>query len=294
MQSWFKGVFTAIVTPFKDNEVDEKALCGLVERQIEGKVSGLVPCGTTGEAATMSDQERFQVIRTVSKQSKGRVPVIAGAGSNSTAGTFELVDLARSAGADGVLVVAPYYNKPTQQGLFLHYSEVCAKSDIPVMVYNVPGRTCCDILPGTMARLSAIDGVEAVKEACGSVGQISDVIRLVGSRAAVMSGDDGITVPLMSVGATGVVSVISNILPDRVSEMVEASAGGDFKTASKLHHELDPLVKAMFCQTNPIPAKTALSIMGLIAEEFRLPLCPMEDPMKDTVKEVLKKYGLVS
>jgi len=293
MHDFWQGVFTAIVTPFRDGKVDEKALAALVERQLAAGVNGIVACGSTGEAATLSSVERFKVVKIVCHLAQGKMPVLAGAGTNATASTIENAKLLEEAGADGLLIVSPYYNKPTPEGLYGHFKALSEHTSLPVMVYNVPSRTGSNVLPATMMRLAEIKGVEAVKEASGDVSQIGELIRLAGAKLKVLSGDDGLTFPVMALGALGVVSVTSNVAPAKVKAMVDAALAGRMDEARSLHHELEPLNRAMFLQTNPLPVKTALAMMGLVAEEFRLPLCPMDRPQRDALAVELKKHGLV-
>jgi len=289
----FKGSIVAIVTPFKKGRVDEKALCNLIEWHIKQGTNAIVPCGTTGESATLDYKEHHRVIEITVKTVNGRVPVIAGAGANSTAETIMITKKAKKAGADGALLVSPYYNKPTQEGVYRHYKEVAMAVNIPIILYNVPGRTASNILPSTVARLAEIKNIAAVKEATGDMKQASEIIRLCGDRIAVISGDDFTTFPLLALGGKGVISVSANVAPKDVSDMCAAWEKGDIAAARKLHYKLEPLNASMFIETNPIPAKTALAMMGKIKEEFRLPLCEMADANKDKLKKTLKDYGLI-
>lgn len=289
----FKGSIVAIVTPFKDGKVDEKALGDLIEWHIAEGTAGIVPCGTTGESATLEYDEHHRVIEHTIEVVNGRVPVIAGTGSNSTDETIMMTSKAKKAGADGALLVAPYYNKPTQEGLFRHYEKVAKEVDIPIILYNVPSRTAVNILPETVARLADIENVVAIKEATGNMAQVSEVLRLCGDKITVLSGDDFTIFPLVALGGKGVISVVANIAPEDVSGMFKAWDNGDLEGARDIHFKLEPLNKAMFLETNPIPVKTALSMMGRINEEFRLPLCPMSTANKDRLKDSLNNYGLL-
>ena len=290
----FKGSIVAIVTPFKENKVDEKALGELIEWHISEGTNAIVPCGTTGESATLDYDEHYRVIEFTIEAVNKRVPVIAGTGANSTEETIMMTEKAKDMGADGALLVTPYYNKPTQEGLYRHYKEVAERVDIPLVLYNVPSRTGVNLLPQTVARLSEIDNIVAIKEATGDMKQVSEVIRLCGDRITVLSGDDFTTFPLMVLGGKGVISVSANVAPGDVAGMCSALEKGDIEGARRLHYKLEPLNKAMFIETNPIPVKTALSMMGRIQEELRLPLCPMSVENKERLKKTLMDYGLIS
>lgn len=285
-----QGTYTALVTPFKNGEIDFDAYAALIERQIEAGVQGIVPAGCTGEAATLSHEEQLKLIGFAVDCAKGRVQVIAGTGSNNTAEAIHLTEMACSSKIDGVLVISPYYNKPTQKGLFAHYSNLADASKAPVMIYNVPGRTGIKIDAETIADLSKHPNIQSVKEACGSVDQVSDIINL--CDIDVLSGDDGLTLPMMSVGAKGVVSVSSNLVPKEVSTMVKCAAEMDFASARKAHNELLNLHKSMFVESNPIPVKAVLSEMGLIKNELRLPLETSVDSTLVMARELIKTYGL--
>jgi 4-hydroxy-tetrahydrodipicolinate synthase len=289
----FKGSIVAIVTPFKKGKVDEKALGDLIEWHIKEGTDAIVPCGTTGESATLDYKEHDRVIEFTIKKVKGRVPVVAGTGANSTAETIMITKHAKKAGADGVLLVSPYYNKPTQEGLYRHYKAVAEAVKIPIVLYNVPGRTAVNILPATVARLAEIKNIVAIKEATGDMKQVSEVIRLCGDRITVLSGDDFTTLPLMALGGKGVISVAANVMPKLVSQMCSLWEQGRFDEARKIHFMLEPLNASMFIETNPIPVKTALAMMGKIQEEFRLPLCGMAQVNKEKLRNVLKGYKLV-
>jgi 4-hydroxy-tetrahydrodipicolinate synthase len=289
----FSGSIVAIATPFTDDgsAVDFEKLDELIERQVAGGTGGIVPAGCTGEAATLSHTEQEEVIARTVKAANGRVKVIAGTGSNSTGEAVRLTKSAADAGADGALVITPYYNKPTPEGQFRHYKAVAEAADIPVMLYNVPGRTGTKISPETIARIHGeVENVTSVKEACGSVDQVSAILSL--CDITVMSGDDSLTLPMMSVGATGVVSVAANVVPDVVSAMVRAWQEGRPEEARKLHYKLMPLFKAFFIETNPMPVKTTLRMMGLLNGVCRMPLCEMTPGGEAKLKAVLLEYGL--
>lgn len=289
----FRGSLVAIVTPFKDGKVDERALGELIEFQIAQGTDGIVPCGTTGESATLTHDEHKRVVDVTVEAVKGRVPVIAGTGSNSTEEAVVLTRHAKSAGASGALLITPYYNKPTQEGLYQHYAAVARAVDLPLVLYNIPGRTSVNMLPATTARLTAFDQVVAIKEGSGSLQQVDETIHLCGERLTVLSGDDAMTLPMMVLGARGVISVTANILPREVAEMVHLAESGDFVRARGLHRKLFPLHNAMFLETNPIPVKTALSWMGKCSAELRLPLCPMFRENSEKLKQTLKEFRLI-
>ncbi|MBI4824998.1 MAG: 4-hydroxy-tetrahydrodipicolinate synthase [Nitrospirae bacterium] len=289
----FKGSIVAIVTPFKNGKVDENALGNLIEWHIAEGTDAIVPCGTTGESATLEYDEHYRVIEYTIEAVNGRIPVIAGTGANSTDETIKMTAKAKKLGADGALLVCPYYNKPTQEGIFQHYEKVAKTVDIPIILYNVPGRTAVNILPETVARLCEIENVVAIKEATGNMAQASDVLRLCGDNITVLSGDDFTTFTMLALGGKGVISVVANIAPKDVSDMIKAWNNGKLEESRNIHFRLEPLNNAMFIETNPIPVKTALSMMGKIKEEFRLPLCPMSSANKDKLKQAVKNYGLI-
>jgi 4-hydroxy-tetrahydrodipicolinate synthase len=289
----FKGSIVAIVTPFNNGKVDEKALGNLIEWHIKQGTNAIVPCGTTGESATLDYEEHHRVIRFTVEKVRKRVPVIAGTGANSTDETIMITKEAKKSGADAALVVAPYYNKPTQEGLYRHYKAVAAAVNIPIVLYNVPGRTAVNILPSTVARLAGIKNIVALKEATGDMKQASEVLRLCGDKIAVLSGDDFTTLPLMALGGKGTISVSANVAPKLVSRMCALWLKGSYAEARKIHYQLEPLNASMFIETNPIPVKTALSLMGKIREEFRLPLCEMAPANKEKLKKVLKDMKLI-
>ncbi|MBI5683244.1 MAG: 4-hydroxy-tetrahydrodipicolinate synthase [Deltaproteobacteria bacterium] len=289
----FKGSMVAIVTPFKNGKVDEKALKSLIEFQIKNGTDAIVPCGTTGESATLSYEEHNRVIEITIETVDKRVPVIAGTGSNSTSETIMLTQHAADAGADAVLLIAPYYNKPTQEGLYQHHKAVAEAVDVPQILYNVPGRTSVNMLPETVYRLAEIKNIIGIKEATGSLQQISDVIEKCRKDFVILSGDDFTTLPILAIGGHGVISVTANAAPRDVADMFDAFEVGDFEDAKRLHYKLQPLHRAMFYETNPIPVKTALAMMGMLKEEFRLPLVKMGKNNRDKLKGVLKDYGLI-
>lgn len=290
----FRGAFVAIVTPFIDGKVDEQGLIDLIEFQIENGTHGIVPCGTTGESATLSHEEHHRVVELTIKTVNGRVPVLAGTGSNSTAESIELTKHAKAAGADGALMITPYYNKPSQEGLYQHFKAVAEAVDIPIILYNVPSRTSINILPPTVARCAAIDNIVGIKEATASLNQVSEVIRLCPDDFAVLSGDDFTSMVTVAVGGTGVISVTSNVDPRGMSSMMEAVLANDMDKARQLHYRLFPLMQAMFYDTNPVPAKTALQLMGKIkSAEPRLPLYPMGEDTFARLKEAMIQYGLL-
>jgi 4-hydroxy-tetrahydrodipicolinate synthase len=289
----FKGSMVAIVTPFRNEKVDEKSLCELIEFQIKNGTDAIIPCGTTGESATLDYDEHYRVIELTIETVNKRVPVIAGTGANSTDETIMMTKKAKELRADGVLLVTPYYNKPTQEGLYQHYRKVAEEVDIPIVLYNVPGRTGVNMLPTTVARLAEIENIVAIKEATGDMKQVSEVIRLCGERITVLSGDDFTTFPLLCLGGKGVISVSANVAPSDVAGMIDAFMGGKIDDARSLHYRLEPLNQAMFFETNPIPVKTALGMMGKCTDELRLPLCSMNDANKEKLRKVLKEYGLL-
>lgn len=287
----FEGSGVALVTPFRNGSVDEKAIERLVEFQLSRGTDVLIPCGTTGEAATMSHEEHEHVIELVVGMVKGRVPVLAGAGSNATAEALRLIRFAKRVKASGVLVVTPYYNKPTQEGLYQHYAYLAGRVDIPFVLYNVPGRTGISIAPETVARLAKIPNIVAIKEASGSVQQTQDILAL--TDMTVLSGEDALTLPLMSVGARGAISVVANVDPRREAAMVDAALAGRWEEARALHYELLPLAKGLFMETNPIPVKAALAMMKKIGPDVRLPLTPLPPDKQKGLRSLLKKAGLL-
>ena len=290
----FKGSMVAIVTPLRKDEFDRESFRKLVEFQISNGTSGIVPCGCMGEPATLIMDEHMRVIEYAVEIVNKRVPVIAGTGSNSTAEAIDLTLCAEKAGADAVLLITPYYNKPTQKGLYEHYKKISESTTIPIILYNVPSRTGISIFPETVAKLSELDNIVAIKEASGSLDQVSKILSLCGSNLTVLSGDDSLTVPMMSIGAKGVISVAANIVPDKVSAMVEAALKGDFKKAAEIHIQLLPIFKALFIETNPIPVKAALGLMGMLSPEWRLPLTPPSKKNLEIIKNVLQSNGVIT
>jgi 4-hydroxy-tetrahydrodipicolinate synthase len=291
----FTGSCVALITPFKNNEVDKEKLRELVEFHLSNGTDAILPCGTTGESATLSYEEHIEVIRIVVETVKKRIPVIAGTGSNSTRETYELTKHAKEIGADAVLLVAPYYNKPTQKGLYEHYSFIAKNVDIPIIIYNIPGRTGVNISPETIISLAkAHKNIIGVKEASGSIDQVSEIVRNTAElNFSVFSGDDSLTLPILAVGGKGVISVIANILPRDTHNLCEYWFRGDVKKAQELHLKMFHLVKALFIETNPIPIKAAMGMLGLCSDELRLPLVPMEEKNREKLYQALKNYGLV-
>ncbi len=290
----FKGAIVAIVTPFKKGAVDEEALRGLIEFQIEGGTDGIVPCGTTGESATVSHEEHSRIIEITVDAVRKRVPVIAGTGSNSTREAIRLTEHAHKVGADGALMITPYYNKPTQEGLYQHFKAVAEAVPIPIVPYNVPSRTGGNILPETVARLSKISNIVGIKEATGDLRQVSKVVELCGDNLAVLSGDDFTVLPILAVGGKGVISVVSNIIPEDMAAMIDAFEAGDLKKARDLHFKMSPIMDGCFLETNPIPVKEALVMMGKIEDEIRLPLCAMSDANRQKLRKIMTDYGLIT
>jgi 4-hydroxy-tetrahydrodipicolinate synthase len=289
----FKGSIVAIVTPFKNGAVDEEKLRELVEFQISCGTDAIVPCGTTGESSTLDYEEHDRVIEIVIRQVGKRVPVIAGTGSNSTAETIELTRKAKEMGADGCLLVTPYYNKPTQEGLYRHFTAIADAVALPQILYNVPGRTAVNLLPETVARLAEHTNIVAIKEATGSLQQASEILALAGDKIDVFSGDDFITFPMMSCGAKGVISVTANIMPAEIAALVDAFRAGDLEKARQLHLRTLKINNAMFVESNPVPVKTALGLMGKCSDEVRLPLCPMSDANKARLTSIMNEYQLI-
>ena len=289
----FEGVFTAVATPFRDGAVDEKALHRLVELQIAAGVDGIVPAGSTGEAATLSHAEHRRVVEVVVAAARGRVQVLAGTGSNSTREAMELTLHAKEAGADGALLISPYYVKSTQEGIVAHFTEIARRTAFPLVVYNIPGRTASKIEPDTLGRLSIIEQVVGVKEATGDLHHIAEVIARCGEDFCVVSGNDVDTLPILAIGGHGVISTVANVSPAEVVELVRAFRAGDLERARESHYRLLPLVDAIFCETNPIPVKAALAMMGLCGAEIRLPLTPISDSNRERLQVALKEFGLL-
>ena len=285
----FSGAFTVPVTPFKNGEVDVEAIEGMVEFQLQNGIHGLVPCGTTGETPALSEAEDRLVIETVVRMTNGQVPVIAGTGSNSTDMAIKYTKMAEEAGADGSLQVAPYYNKPTQEGLYRHFVAIADNTNLPLILYNIPGRTAVTISAETMARLGEVPNIVGVKDSTLSMNMISDIKRLCGEEFAILSGDDPMTLPMMALGGHGVFSVASNVAPAAVSDMVNALLSGDFERGRELHYDLLPLFRALFIETNPIPVKAAASILGLCSDEMRLPMIPLAGENLDHLRRVMEQ-----
>jgi|TARA_B100001964_G_C14246204_1_gene607536 4-hydroxy-tetrahydrodipicolinate synthase len=291
----FKGAMTAIVTPFnEDGSLDLESLKKFIDFQINNNIDGLVPCGTTGESPTLEFDEHKQVVKTTIEQANGKVPIIAGAGSNSTKHAVELTKLAADLGANATLHVCPYYNKPTQEGLFRHYSEIAKAADIPVVVYNIKGRTAINMETATLARLQKEhSNIAAVKEASGDINQMQDVINTLPKDFDVLSGDDSMTVQLMKIGGKGIISVASNIIPQQVHDLTQAALDGDFEKAEQMNKDLTPLFEGIFIETNPIPIKAGLVMKGMIKESYRLPMCEMQPENKEKLKKILTDAGAI-
>jgi 4-hydroxy-tetrahydrodipicolinate synthase len=283
----------ALVTPFRNGKIDKKALKDLVEFHIKNKTSAIVPCGTTGESATISYEEHDRVIELVVEYARGRIPVIAGTGSNSTAEAIMMTKHARASGADASLQVSPYYNRPTQRGLWLHFKEVAETVDIPIVLYSIASRTGVNIEPETVAKLAELKNIVGIKEASGNLDQMSRIVALCPKGFDLISGDDSLTLPILALGGTGVISVVGNIVPRDVADMVDHFEKGQIEKARASHYKLLGLVKAMFLETNPIPVKTAMGLMGMIDPELRLPLCSMSDENLAKLKKAMRDYGLI-
>ena len=290
--SRLRGSMVALVTPFRNGEVDEPALRALARWQVEKGTAGLVPCGTTGEGATLSADEHYRVVRACVEEARGRVPVVAGCGSNDTRKTIENVQRAKEAGADSALVVTPYYNKPTPEGLFRHFEAVARQGGLPVVLYNVPSRTSVDMLPDTVARCAKVPGIVAIKEASGNVVRVAEILAAgVPPEFSIVAGDDMFTLPTLASGGHGVISVVANIAPGELATLCDAFFAGDLPKAQRAQTRVAQLVKAMFCETNPLPVKYALHRMGRIAHELRLPLVPISDAGAAKVDAALREYG---
>ena len=287
----FTGSIVAMVTPFKDGEVDYDKIGELVQYHIDNGTNAIIPCGTTGESPTLTHREHREVIEKVIEAAAGRIPVIAGTGSNNTSEAVSMTRHAKETGANGSLIITPYYNKPTQQGIYEHYKAILEEVDIPIIVYNVPSRTGVSISAETVARLAEFDNIVAIKEATGDIDQASQILNL--CDITVLSGDDSLTLPIMSIGGKGVVSVLANILPREVSELTSSFLKGEIENAQRLHKSLFPVCKAMFIETNPIPVKTAMKLLDRLNGEMRLPLCNMSKEHERQLKIALEKYGLV-
>ena len=289
----FKGSMVALVTPFKDGKIDESGLKELVEFHIKNGTTALVPCGTTGESATLSYDEHDKVIELTIKFAKGRIPVIAGTGSNSTEEAIMLTKHAKKVGADASLQVSPYYNRPTQKGLYLHFKAIAEAVDIPIILYNIASRTGVNIEPETFVKLAQVKNIIGVKEASGSLEQMSRIRKLCPKEFLLISGDDALTLPVMAIGGVGIISVVANIIPRDVADMCAAFENGNMKKAQELHYRMLPLIKTMFIETNPIPVKTAMGLMKLIGPQLRLPMCEMLAENKEKLVKEMKEYGLI-
>jgi len=290
----FQGSIVALVTPFRNGAVDEAKLRELVELHATNGTDGIVPCGTTGESPTLSHDEHKRVVEIVVEAARGRLPIIAGTGSNSTVEAIDLTRHAKRAGATAALVVSPYYNKPTQEGLYRHFRAIAESVDLPIILYNIAGRTAINVETDTLVRLvKDCPGIVGVKEASGSLDQMTQVILACGADFSVLSGDDNLTLPLMAVGGRGVISVIANLVPKETAELTHAALSGDWKLAPDLHHRLYPLSRAAFLETNPIPIKEAMAMLGMLEPEFRLPMCRMGDANREKLRSVLRQLGLL-
>jgi 4-hydroxy-tetrahydrodipicolinate synthase len=288
----FEGLSTALITPFRDGALDEPALRNLVERQIAAGVDQLVPCGCTGESATLSHLEHGKAIEIVVSAARGRIRVVAGTGSNNTREAIELTQHAKAVGADGALLISPYYNKPTQEGIYEHYRAIAEQAEFPLVTYNIPSRTGSNIAPSTLERLADVPHIVGVKEACGDISQISEVVARCPEDFAILSGDDALNLPIMAIGGKGAISTASNVAPEAVGELLRACRDNDLSRARELHYQLHPLYDALFFETNPIPTKCALELMGLInSAEVRPPLTPITEANRERLQVVLKELG---
>jgi len=289
----FSGSIVAIVTPFSNGKFDEKAMADLIEFHIANGTHGIVPCGTTGESATLTPEEHERVVAITVEVVNKRIPVIAGTGSNSTDEAITFTKHAKAVGADGALLITPYYNKPTQEGLFRHFEAVAKAVDLPQILYNIPGRTSINMLPATTARLSQIPSIVGIKEGSGSLQQVSEIIHLSKQDFLVLSGDDPLTLPMMALGGKGVITVTANVAPADMAHMVSAALKKDYEQARKIHYKLTPLFSALFLETNPIPVKAALAMMGKMSEEVRLPLTLLADEYRPKLREALQQAGVL-
>lgn len=288
----FEGSIVALITPFNNGQIDYKKLKELVEFHCKNGTNGIVPCGTTGESATLSFEEHERIIAEVVDMAQGRIPVLAGAGSNNTAEALRLARHAKKVGAKGALLITPYYNKPTPEGLYRHYKSIAEEVDIPIVIYNVPSRTGISILPETVARLAEMKNIVGIKEASGNIDQITQILQM--CNIAVLSGDDSLTLPIMSIGGKGVISVVANVVPSDVALLARYCLEGNYDAARQYHHKLFPLSRSMFIETNPIPVKTAMKLLGRLNGEMRLPLCEMSKENEHKLSSALKSYGLLS
>jgi len=289
----FSGCMVALVTPFKGNKVDWESLEGLVEFHIDNGIHGIVPCGTTGESATLTHQEHNEVVEAVVKYVKKRVAVVAGTGSNSTQEAIDFTRSAEQAGADGALMISPYYNRPTQEGIYQHFKKVASEVHIPLIIYNIPSRTGSKIEPETLARLAEVKNIAGVKEATGSIDQAIEVLRLCGGGLEVYSGEDSLTFSLMALGGKGVISTVANIAPREMSQLTRACFEGDWEKGRSIQFQLIPLIRSLFIETNPIPVKTALSLMGKCRGDLRLPMTPMAEPNVKKLQKAMADFGLI-
>ncbi len=289
----FKGAFTALVTPFKNNEIDEDAFRRFIDFQVSEGINGLVPCGTTGESATLTHEEHKRVVKITIDAAAGKVPVIAGTGSNSTEETIEFTAHAKEAGADAALLITPYYNKPTQEGLYLHFKKVAEAVDIPLILYNVPGRTALNMLPDTVARLSKIENIIGIKEATADLEQASWLRAECGEDFMLLSGDDATLLPFLSIGGDGVISVVSNVAPKAMADLCRAWQKGNLKEAKEIHYQLLPLCRVLFSETNPIPIKEAVHMMGKISGDIRLPMTRLAKETREELKKVMTSLKLI-
>jgi 4-hydroxy-tetrahydrodipicolinate synthase len=295
MRPPFTGCGTALVTPFRrDGSLDEAAVSSLAKRQIDAGIHFLVPCGTTGESPTLTEEERVRVVELVVEQAKGRVPVLAGAGGYNTHEVIHAAKRMRRAGADGILSVTPYYNKPTPDGLVAHYRAIAEAIELPIIVYNVPGRTGCNVDPATLVRLASIPNIAGVKEASGNMMQMCEICASVPDTFTVLSGDDALTLPLMAIGGRGIISVASNEVPGEMSKLAELAGAGDFASARQLHQRLMPLLQVNFIESNPIPVKSAMAMLGLLDETYRLPMVPPRPASRERIAAVLRSLGLAA
>jgi 4-hydroxy-tetrahydrodipicolinate synthase len=293
MNPSFSGSMTALITPFHQGRIDYESLERLVDHQIKGGTTALVPCGSTGESATLTHAEHAEVVKAVVRFAAGRIPVIAGSGSNSTSEAIGLTRAAQEAGASAALLISPYYNKPTQEGIVRHYEAIARETRFPLIPYNIPGRTGSKIEATTIARLAQIDGVIGLKESTGSLDEVQEVIRLCGERFEVYSGDDALTLPILAVGGRGVISVIANLLPKESADAANAALRGDWNEARRVHYRMLPLIRALFLETNPIPIKAALAMAGICRDELRLPLLPMSEGPRAKLRAVMREMGVL-
>ena len=288
-----RGSMVALVTPFRNDSIDRAALTRLIDRHVASGTSAVVPCGTTGESATLSFEEHDQVIEWTVEAAQGRIPVIAGTGSNNTREAIRLTRHAEAAGADAALLITPYYNKPTQRGLYLHFKAISESVKMPLILYNIASRTAVNIEPETFAQLAQLRNIVAVKESSGNLEQVSRILHAAGGRLTLLSGDDALTLPVLAIGGTGVISVAANIVPRDVAAMVSAFEAGKRDEALRWHRKLLPLIRALFLETNPIPVKTAMGLLGMVEPELRLPLCEMSETNHERLRQALQSYGLL-